>query len=482
MRDEFAADRAGARFPRVVVLGGGPAGVGAAFQLARLGRAHVTLVEAQDFPGGNSGSFEHAGQRLDYGSHRLHPACDPAILRDIHALLGDRLVDRPRHGRIRLRGRWIHFPLKPLDLVLRLDPAFALGTLLDATVRRGKARAGGSESFASVLERSLGRTICRDFYFPYARKIWGLDPHELSAIQARRRVAAGSFAKLARKVLSAVPGFRPPGAGRFYYPRGGFGEISEAYAAAAGKAGANLMFGWRVIAATRDGCAWNVCVERAGETRTLQADHVWSTLPLTLLARMTEPRPPGPVLDAAMAIEYRAMLLIYLTFPVHRFSEFDAHYFPDGAIRITRLSEPKNYAAVEEPIGRTTVCAELPCRPDDSTWRMTEPELARLVLDDLRAAGLDVAAEPVATHVRRLRFAYPVYRRGYEDPFGELDRWAAGQPGLLTFGRQGLFAHDNTHHALRMAYAAADCLGDGGFDSARWAEYRAEFERHVVED
>ena len=55
-------------------------------------------------------------------------------------------------------------------------------------------------------------------------------------------------------------------------------------------------------------------------------------------------------------------------------------------------------------------------------------------------------------------------------------------PRLLSYGRQGLFAHDNTHHALAMAYAAADCLRDGDFDRARWREYRAAFETHVVED
>jgi len=55
--------------------------------------------------------------------------------------------------------------------------------------------------------------------------------------------------------------------------------------------------------------------------------------------------------------------------------------------------------------------------------------------------------------------------------------------GLLTFGRQGLFAHDNTHHALFMAYSAADCLGPGGrFDRRRWQQYRQRFQGHVVED
>jgi hypothetical protein len=84
---------------------------------------------------------------------------------------------------------------------------------------------------------------------------------------------------------------------------------------------------------------------------------------------------------------------------------------------------------------------------------------------------------------RRLPYAYPIYREGYEAPFARLDEWAESLDGVLTFGRQGLFAHDNTHHALAMAYAAVDCLQQsGGFDMERWREYRAEFSNHVVED
>jgi protoporphyrinogen oxidase len=471
--------------PHVVILGAGPAGVGGAFALRQGRRARVTVIEAQDAVGGNAGSFMWEGQRLDYGSHRLHPTCDPAILADIRRLLGDDLLDRPRHGRIRLRGRWIHFPLKPLDLALRLDPGFALGAVRDAAARILPAGRDEGDTFASVLLANLGRTICEDFYFPYARKIWGREPTELSGLQARRRVSAGSFAKLARKVLASVPGMKPPGAGRFYYPRPGFGRISEAYAQAAAAAGAELVFGWRVVRVSREAGnapCWTVTAERGGERRSWTAEYVWSTLPISLLARMTDPAPPAEVTAAAAAIDYRAMILVYLRLDVPRFTEFDAHYLPGADIAITRLSEPKIYAALAEPKGHTVLCAELPASPGDGRWEMDDVALGRLVADDLARAGLPLARPPVGVLVRRLRQAYPIYRTGYEVPFGVLDAWAESMPGLLTYGRQGLFAHDNTHHALAMAYAAAACLKDGVFDAAAWKRNREVFATHVVED
>ena len=220
----------------VVILGAGPAGVGAAFRLARTGKAAATVLERAPGVGGLAGGFALAGLNVDYGSHRLHPSCEPRILADIRALLGDDLLDRPRHGRIRLRGRWIHFPLEPVDLMLRLPWGFALGTAGDLVCKALPAAPvdPDQESFATVLRRGLGQTICRDFYFPYARKLWGLAPDELSATQARRRIRAASLAGMARKVLSAVPGLKPKGAGRFFYPRGGFGQIAQRLFEAAG--------------------------------------------------------------------------------------------------------------------------------------------------------------------------------------------------------------------------------------------------------
>jgi protoporphyrinogen oxidase len=471
--------------PHVVILGAGPAGTGAAYRLRALDRARVTILERGERVGGNAGSFEINGVYVDYGSHRLHPETAAPIMADIRRMLGDDLLDRPRHGRIRLRGRWVHFPLKPLDLLLHLDPSFLGGAARDAVIRLGRRSNNSADSFADVLLARLGPTVCNSFYFPYARKIWGLEPEQMSAEQAQRRVAANSPAKLIRKALGQVPGLRAPGAGRFYYPRRGYGQITQAYADAATAAGAELLLGWtadRIDAPAAPDAPWTLTAVRDGEQRSIIADHVWSTIPLTLLARMARPAAPDAALQAAAALEFRAMLLIYLELPVDRFTEYDAHYFPGADVSITRLSETKNYADASEPAGRTVICAELPCAPDDEHWRASDEELGRLVVADLERAGLMLAAPPSTVHVRRLRHAYPIYGRGYAEPFRELDEWAARLPRLLSFGRQGLFAHDNTHHALAMAYAAADCLRPDGFDHEQWRRHRLEFEKHVVVD
>ena len=128
------------------------------------------------------------------------------------------------------------------------------------------------------------------------------------------------------------------------------------------------------------------------------------------------------------------------------------------------------------------LCGEYPCAIDDEIWSATDQELADRMGRDLATAGIPLPRPAIAVHVRRLRQAYPIYLKGYEHPLAELDGWAEREPNLLVYGRQELFAHDNTHHALYMAYSAVDCLTNESFDQAKWNEYRKVFATHVVED
>ena len=465
----------------VSILGAGPAGLGAAYRLARRGRFDVTVLERGRTVGGNAGSFELDGMRVDYGSHRLHPACAPEILADIQSMLGKDLLDRPRHGRIRLRGRWVHFPLKAADLAMHLPPSFMAGVSMD-TLRKLVRRPQG-DTFATVLEAGLGHTICRDFYFPYARKIWGVEPATLDAEQARRRVSAGSLAKMLRKVLSSVPGLKKKGAGRFYYPRNGYGAISEAYSQAALNNGAHLKLQTSVSALEiSDGRVRAVRTIGPDGDEIFEIEQVLSTIPISQLAKLIQPAPPEEIQKSACSLKFRAMILIYLVVGAERFTEYDAHYFPDADIAITRLSEPKNYGLASSP-GRTVLCAELPCSIRDPVWSAYDGQLGDLVTQSLAAAGVPVRSPILSVATRRLAQAYPIYTRDYRNHFDRIDDWLGGIDGVLTFGRQGLFAHDNTHHALAMAYAVDECLrDDGSFDRETWAKYRQAFQEHVVED
>lgn len=459
----------------VAILGAGPAGLGAAYRAAETGR-RVVVVERSERVGGLAGSFEVGGIRVDLGSHRLHPSTDPQILAELRRLLGPRLQLRTRRGRIRLQGRWLAFPLSVKDALLNTPPGFAARAVLDAAL--GFTRRDEGNDFASVLRARLGPTIADGFYLPYARKLWGVQPETLSAEQARRRVTADSPGKILKRIVAGSGRGGAEGSGTFWYPRGGYGDISEALAAAAVDAGAELRLGSEVTAIDT---GERVAVETRSGDR-LKTARVWSTLPAAVLAKLARPAPAAEILEAAGRLRSRAMVLVYLVLDVDRYTSFDAHYLPEGWTPVSRISEPKNYRDGDDPPDRTVLCAEIPCDIGDDRWQTGDADLAAVVINTLERAELP-AASPAAVNVVRLPHVYPIYDIGYEEAFARVDAWASEQqPQLLTFGRQGLFAHDNAHHALSMAWAAVDALTENGFDQGAWASARTRFAQHVVED
>ena len=180
------------------------------------------------------------------------------------------------------------------------------------------------------------------------------------------------------------------------------------------------------------------------------------------------------MLADAGRLRFRAMVLVYLVHAGGRWTPYDAHYLPGPETPVTRVSEPANYrASADDPADRSVLCAEIPCAVGDPVWTSTPDELAALVTAGLAATGLP-PVQLDGVEVRRLPHVYPVYEIGYADRLAGLDAWAGGLERVTTFGRLGLFAHDNTHHALAEACDAVDALrADGTRDRQRVGRGRA---------
>jgi len=460
----------------IVVIGAGPAGLMAALHSAQAGH-QCTVVEAQQTVGGMAGSFEVAGQRVDYGSHRLHPATPERFLELFRSRLGPDLQVRARNGRIRLHGQWVAFPLRAGDMVRNLPPAFGARAALDAAAAPlRRRRSAGPATFADEVAHRLGPTVAREFYAPYARKLYGVEADQLDRELARRRVSATGAGEVLRRVMRAA---RPQGRS-FLYPRRGYGQLSEALADVAAEAGVDLRLGTRVLGLERADDAVSVCLDGGA----LDAGAVLTTMPVPALAAAVDPPPPAAVTESLDRCRTRAVVLAYLVVGRDRFTPFDAHYFPGPETVVSRLSEPKNYRNGDDPPGRTVLCAEIPCWPGDELWQCSEDQLGELVAGDMERAGLEMA-ELEGVEVRRLPAVYPVYETSTTGDRATVEEWLRSlvEARIVSLGRQGLGVLDNLHHVLAMGEAAAVALGPGGaVDPVAWYESLDGFASHVVED
>jgi protoporphyrinogen oxidase len=387
---------------------------------------------------------------------------------------------RPRNGRIYLCGRYVSFPISPRNLFNKL-PSFVARTAWDAATRVTRKKKLPL-TFEDVLLQGLGPTLCHSFYFPYARKLWGLEPNQIDQLQAKRRVAADTAAKIFAKVFATAIGRAGPGRS-FYYPRNGFGQISEALAAEARRLGGRIALGYgaHALRVLKDG--WQVQIKSADrEERRCEAPLVFSTIPTSILIRLLGATVPAHVGSSVDHLRHRGMLLIYLELARDHFTQFDAHYFPSADVMLSRLSEPKNYSASSLPAGRTGLCAEIPSALQEDLWSREDKEIVERVLRDLDHVGLPVRDHLNCAFVLRVPFVYPIYELGIREKMDAIEAFLDTLPGLIVLGRQGLFLHDNTHHTMEAAWHAAACVNGTEFDYPAWRSHRCSLRDTVVED
>lgn len=407
-----------------VVIGAGPAGLAAAWQLQRDGH-EVRVLEASDHVGGTAGSREVAGIRVDLGSHRLDPSTPPWLLEELGQVV--ELHERPVNGRVRVGGRWVPFPPTP----------------------------------AGLLRARLAPTTGRHVDEPYARKLFDTEPDQL----ARRRGSPPSPLDVVRRAARELRS-KPT----FLYPRRGFGAIADALAGevpvdTGRRVNRIIEHHDRVIVGLSDG-------------RLVTASHVHATVPAWRVASWLglheDPLGPPPV---------RAVVLVYLVLDRRPYTRFDAHVLPDRQVLLSRVSEPTNYRdSAEDPTDRTVLCAEIPCWAGDEIWTATPEALGARVADDLVRSGLPDPRH-VAVHVERLPSVHPVPTSRSLAARARAERALTLSKRVTVLGRQGLATPDGTHHLLEAGVHAARCVRpDGTFDREAWAAVREGLPDYVVED
>ena len=421
---------------RVVILGGGPCGLTAAWELARQG-VSVTVVEKEEAAGGLCRTFRRDGFQFDQGGHRFISQ-DARLVEDIRSLMGERMLTRRRKSVIAFRRERYAYPLDLADVARNAGAGrlagFALGYAAAAV---GLARSPAPEgSFEEWIDRRFGRPLNRYFFKPYTEKLWGAGADRLASDWAGQRISAGSGAKAALAAAGLIPKPRSF-ASSYLYPMGGIGELFETMAARIESHGGRIITGARPVALSRKGGTVTGVVARrgSGHTLTLDADRTLSTIPLDDLAALLEP-------GDHPRLEYRAMRFLNIMLDgVENLSDNTWIYTPERDMIMTRVQEPKRRSPYSAPPGRTSVMLEIPCEHDDETWNATDGALLARALGALRELGFDLQRHVAGVVSTFARHAYPRQMIGYRDDVERLRSVVRRYANISTAGRQGLFKY-----------------------------------------
>jgi protoporphyrinogen oxidase len=454
----------------IVVVGAGPAGLTAAYQLAKAGRP-CTVLEADDVVGGLSRTVVADGYRFDVGGHRFFTKV-AAVEALWHELLGDDLLTRSRKSRIHYRGRFFDYPIRPLNALANLGPLEALRCL--ASYGWAKARPPADTStLEGYVAANYGWRLYRHFFESYTEKVWGRPAAELSADWGAQRIKGMSLARalwepLRRRLLRADRERTEQVTSlvdRFLYPRLGPGMMWERCRDLVEAAGSKVILNATVSRVEhRDGLAVAVTsTDESGARTTRPVDHVVSSMALGDLVRAMDPLPPPAVLAAADRLRFRDFVSVALVVPERSVGWDDnwiyAHSPDVEAMRI------QNFGAWSPDMvrpGRNVLALEYTVEPGAALWERSDAELVERAAGELATLGLVPRRSVEAGYVVRMPNAYPVYDDGYEVAVGVLRGWLATHAANVhPIGRSGMHRYNNQDHSMVTAMLTVENILDG---------------------
>jgi protoporphyrinogen oxidase len=439
---------------KVGIIGAGPAGITAAYQLAKLNIA-VDVYEAAESVGGMAKTIELWNQKVDLGPHRFFSS-DPRVNQVWLEMVGNDYEMVNRLTRIYYKNKFFYYPLKPLNALSQLGILEAANCMLSfAKENIFSKKDSANENFESWVVNRFGRRLFEIFFKTYSEKLWGIPCDELDADFATQRIKKLSlFEAIINAVKPSKEVKHKTLVDTFAYPHQGSGVVYERMAEYVKNNGGNVFCKTPVQ---------KVCTEKGkvtgiempdGEFR--QYDQIISTMPLTKMV-MQLPDVPENIVEAAKSLKFRNTILVFL-----KVNAIDL--FPDNWLYIHadnlltgRITNFRNWSQQLYGEEKSSILAlEYWCYDEDEIWTRDNEKLIELAGDEMRKTGLIGDAEIVDGHVHRVKSCYPVYNCGYKENLKPIEQYLSSIENLNIIGRYGAFKYNNQDHSILMGMLAAD--------------------------
>ena len=447
-----------------VVVGAGPAGLIAAYELAKNGQK-TTVLEQSDKVGGISRTETYKGYRFDIGGHRFFTKVGEvqALWKEI---LGDDFIQVPRLSRIYYRNRFFDYPLSISNTLKNLGPVDSTMIVLSYLKARAKAKMNPefeAENFEEWVTERFGGRLYRTFFKSYTEKVWGIPCSKIQAEWAAQRIKGLSLSKA---VINALFGSNDTKTliKEFDYPVLGPGMMWEKCADLIEETGSRVEMHTRAVKIERTGNRIDRIVAQKGEeTFELTGDHYVSSMPVSALVKRLDPPAPPEVLKAANGLKYRDFLIVPIIVNLKSLFPDNWIYIHSPDFKVGRIQNFKNWSAAMVPESdKTCLGMEYFCSEGDSIWEMDDAELIRLASEEIVGLGLvpDTSFVEDGTVIRQKK-AYPVYDGDYRKHLSVLQGYIEGFENLQTIGRNGMHRYNNQDHSMLTGLLAAkNILGE----------------------
>ncbi len=508
---------------KIVIIGAGPAGLTAAYELLKTDEYEVTVLEATDRLGGISQTVKYGGNRMDIGGHRFFskdkrvtdwwlellplqgaPSKDDKLLgreKSLAAAGPDPETDdtvmlvRDRISRIYYKNCFFDYPV-----TLKWDTLKNMGFV--TTVKAGfsylKARIFKREenSLEDFYINRFGKVLYSMFFEGYTEKLWGRHPSEISAEWGAQRVKGLSITAVLKDMLRKIFKVKSKTTETsliesFMYPKFGPGQLWETVAERVTQLGGVIYKNCEVEKIIYDGEKITaVEYKKDGETVTLSGDIFISTMPIKDLVNGMD-NVPENIKNAALGLPYRDFMTVGLLVNKLKLQNKTAVktlgnivpdcwiYVQDTSVKLGRIQIFNNWSPylVSDPENTVWIGLEYFCREGDELWSMTDEEAIEFAAGELEKIGVASKSDVLDSHRELIKKAYPAYFDTYSE-IDSIKEYLDGFENLYLIGRNGQHRYNNMDHSMVTAFEAVDCIKNNKADKSAIWDVNTEKEYH----
>jgi len=446
----------------VVIIGGGPAGLTAAYELSKHDVPAVVL-EADNIVGGISRTVNYKGYLFDIGGHRFFSKCEE-VNQIWQEVLQGKFLERPRLSRIFYRKKFFYYPLKPKNALLGLGPFEAIRIVASYAWSRVRPYPE-EENLEQWVSNRFGKRLYQIFFKTYTEKVWGVPCTEIRAEWAAQRIKGLS---LTTAVKNALFSQKKPKVktliDKFHYPERGPGQMWETMTEMLEKRGYPVLMERPVTRIQHDGTRVTALVTqgRHGDEK-FEGTHFISSMPIRELINSLEPAAPEPVRKAANNLRYRDFLIVSLVINRPKIAPDNWIYVHEPNVKVGRIQNFKEWspAMVPDP-SKCCIGMEYFVFENDELWSMANEKLVAMATKEIARLGLVREDEVIDGTVVRMPKAYPMYDAGWHEQVLLIRNWLERHlPNLQLVGRNGMHKYNNQDHSMMTAlYAARNIMGE----------------------
>ncbi|RPI45620.1 MAG: amine oxidase, partial [Bacteroidetes bacterium] len=441
---------------RIAVIGAGPAGMTAAYELSKKLGGQVSALDVYELGnqvGGLSRSIDLWEQRVDLGPHRFF-SHDRKINSLWLEVVGDQYDIVNRQTRIFYKKEFFDYPIRAINALRNLGIPEAVRCLSSYGAER-LFPTRDTSTFEGWVTSRFGKRLYTIFFKTYSEKLWGIPCTELDSDFASQRIKKLSLLEAIRNAILQGRGNRHATlVDQFAYPLRGTGSVYETMQGMIEARGGKVHLETGVEKVITSGGTATSLQLLDGATR--EYDHIVSSMPISLLVDRLPETPPG-VREAARSLKFRNTILVYLRLDRTDLFTDQWLYIHEPSVRMGRVTNFRNWLpTIYGDSASTILCLEYWCYFEDELWGMSDGQLVEMAGKEITTTGLVGEGEVREGHVVRLPRCYPVYFRGYHQVLKPVEEYLSSVKGLHVIGRYGAYKYNNQDHSILMGMLAAE--------------------------